>query len=89
MTKVQQSGAAASSSPLSAKKNTTRVQMELPASAMERLKELRDKTEAASYAEVTKNAYRLYDRLVDMAINGDTLIVQSKDGQQKEIQIFV
>ena len=36
------------------KATTTRVQMEMPGVAFERLKWLKDKTEAASYAEVTK-----------------------------------
>jgi Arc/MetJ-type ribon-helix-helix transcriptional regulator len=37
---------------------TTRVQLELPEPSMERLKALKDKTEAASYAEVIKNSLR-------------------------------
>jgi Arc/MetJ-type ribon-helix-helix transcriptional regulator len=42
-----------------ADRETTRVQLELPPTSMARLRELRDKTEAASYSEVLKNALRL------------------------------
>lgn len=70
-------------------KKTTRVQMELPAAAMERLKQLRDKTEASSYAEVTKNAYRLYDRFVDMSLAGNTFMIKERDGQIREVEFFV
>jgi hypothetical protein len=40
---------------------TTRVQLELREPSMERLKALKDTTEAASYPEVIKNSLRLYE----------------------------
>ncbi|HEY0282201.1 MAG TPA: ribbon-helix-helix protein, CopG family, partial [Rhizomicrobium sp.] len=40
---------------------TTRVQLEMPPQAMERLQKLKDRTEAASYAEVIRNALRLFE----------------------------
>ncbi|HEY4125399.1 MAG TPA: ribbon-helix-helix protein, CopG family, partial [Rhizomicrobium sp.] len=46
-------------------RTTTRVQLEMPPQAMERLTRLKEKTEAASYAEVIRNALRLYEALVD------------------------
>ena len=46
-------------------KSTTRVQMELPEKSMQRLSILKDKTEASSYAEVLKNALRLYESIID------------------------
>ena len=42
-------------------RSTTRVQLEMPPQAMERLQKLKDRTEAASYAEVIRNALRLYE----------------------------
>ena len=48
-------------------RTTTRVQLEMPPQAMERLQNLKDRTEAASYAEVIRNALRLFEALVDMA----------------------
>ncbi|MBS0279393.1 MAG: ribbon-helix-helix protein, CopG family, partial [Proteobacteria bacterium] len=46
-------------------RTTTRVQLEMPPQAMDRLTRLKEKTEAASYAEVIRNALRLYEALVD------------------------
>lgn len=63
--------------------------MELPKASMERLKLLKDKTEATSYAEVTKNAYRLYERLIDLTESGHTFIVQDDKGNQREIEFFM
>lgn len=71
------------------KKETVRVQMELPPPAIERLKALKDKTEAASYAEVTKNAYRLYDMLIEMQEEGRSLLVKEPSGEIKALQIFL
>lgn len=71
------------------KKDTVRVQMELPPMAIERLKALKDKTEATSYAEVTKNAYRLYDMIIEMQESGRSLMVKEPNGEIRELQIFV
>jgi len=43
-------------------RSTTRVQLEMPPQAMERLQKLKDRIEAASYAEVIRNALRLSRR---------------------------
>jgi hypothetical protein len=69
-------------------KDTTRVQMELPEKSFERLKVLKDKTEASSYAEVTKNAYRLYERMIDLVESGYTVCLKDKEGNIKELEIF-
>ena len=70
-------------------KETVRVQMELPQPSIERLKALKAKTEAASYAEVTKNAYRLYDMLIEMQETGKSLMVKDADGELSELRVFV
>jgi hypothetical protein len=62
---------------------TTRVQLELPEPSMERLKLLKDKTEAASYAEVIKNALRLYEALIGEAEAGNEVLIKSQDGTEK------
>lgn len=41
-------------------KTTTKVQLDLPKGAYDRLVALKAKTEAASYAEVVKNALKVY-----------------------------
>lgn len=70
-------------------KETTRVQIELPPASMERLKALKDKTEASSYAEVTKNAFKLYERMIELVESGHTLQVRDKSGRVKELELFV
>ena len=70
-------------------KETVRVQMELPQPSIERLKSLKAKTEAASYAEVTKNAYRLYDMLIEMQESGKSLMVKEANGELSELRVFV
>ncbi len=63
------------------KKSTTRVQLELPDASMERLRALREKTEASSYAEVIKNSLRLYEALVKEAENGKQVCIKDTDGE--------
>lgn len=50
---------------------------------MERLRVLKDKTEAASYAEVFRNALRFYEFLVNEAEKGNEVVVEYKDGSNK------
>jgi Ribbon-helix-helix protein, copG family len=63
-------------------KKTTRVQLELPESSFERLKNLRNKTEASSYAEVMKNALRLYEALIAEVETGNKLCIKQPDGSE-------
>jgi Ribbon-helix-helix protein, copG family len=69
-------------------KKTTRVQLELPESSFERLKNLRDKTEASSYAEVMKNALRLYEALVAEAERGNEICVKQSDGKETSYRML-
>lgn len=62
--------------------------MELSEKSINRLKSLKEKTEAVSYAEVTKNAYRLYERMIDIKENGNTILIKDKDGNIVELEIF-
>lgn len=71
------------------KKETVRVQMELPPQAIERLKTLKTKTEASSYAEVTKNAYRLYDMLIELHEQGNSLLLKDETGKTQALRIFI
>lgn len=70
-------------------KETTRVQIELPPSSMERLKALKDKTEASSYAEVTKNAFKLYERMIELAESGHVFFVRDKNGKTRDLELFL
>ena len=60
----------------------TRVQFEMPQRSMERLRSLRDRTEAVSYAEVVRNALQLYEAAVIAKDEGSSIIVRRKDGTE-------
>ncbi len=68
---------------------TTRVQLEMPPQAMERLQTLKDRTEAASYAEVIRNALRLYEALVEEHAKGAEFSLKRPDGEILQYRIFV
>lgn len=70
-------------------KKTTRVQIELPNRSMDRLKELKEKTEANSYAEVTKNSYILYEKIIELSESGHIFFVKDSDGNVKEIEFLL
>lgn len=69
-------------------KKTTRVQLELPESSMERLKTLREKTEASSYAEVIKNSLRLYEALIKEAEGGNQVCIKSSEGAETTYRLI-
>ena len=73
----------------SAERSTTRVQLEMPPQAMDRLQRLKDRTEAASYAEVIRNALRLFEALVDEHEKGAEFSLKKADGETVTYRIFV
>ena len=68
---------------------TTRVQLELSPQAMERLQKMKDRTEAASYAEVIRNALRLFEALLDEHEKGAEFSLKRADGEIVQYKIFV
>ncbi len=70
-------------------RTTTRVQLELPPQAMERLQRLKDKTEAASYAEVIRNALRVFEALVQEHESGAEFSLKRANGETVAYRIFV
>lgn len=60
---------------------TTRVQIELPPSSYERLHALKERTEAASNAEVIKSALRVYEAMVERQAAGARIFITDKDGK--------
>ncbi len=68
---------------------TTRVQLEMPPQAMERLQKLKERIEAASYAEVIRNALRLFEALVDEHEKGSDFFLKRADGEIVRYKIFV
>ena len=73
----------------SGERATTRVHLEMPPQAMERLQKLKDRTEAASYAEVIRNALRLFEALVEEHAKGSEFSLKRADGEIVQYKIFV
>lgn len=67
---------------------TTRVQMDLGEKSMQRLKTLMERTEATSYAELMRNALRLYEAMIDRTDAGETIMVRKPSGEIVELAIF-
>ncbi len=70
-------------------RTTTRVQLEMPPQAMARLQKLKDRTEAASYAEVIRNALRVFEALVDEHEKGSDFFLKRANGEIVNYKIFV
>ncbi len=70
-------------------RTTTRVQLEMPPQAMERLQRLKEKCEAASYAEVIRNALRVFEALVDEHEKGAEFSLKRANGEVVQYRIFV
>ena len=73
----------------SGERATTRVQLEMPPQAMARLQKLKDRSEAASYAEVIRNALRLYEALVDEHEKGSEFSLKRPSGEIVQYNVFV
>lgn len=69
------------------KKN--RVQLDFAPRSMERLNALKAKTEAASYAEVVKNALRLYEALIEESEAGKQFLVRDQTGVVAPFRLFL
>ena len=65
-----------------------RVQFDLPPRSMDRLNVLKLKTEAASYAEVVKNALRLYEALIEDTESGKQFFVRDETGAMAPYRLF-
>ena len=70
-------------------RTTTRVQLEMPPQAMVRLQKMKDHTEAASYAEVIRNALRVFEALVQEHENGAEFSLKRPDGETVAYKIFL
>ena len=69
-------------------KKTARVQLELPPRSMDRLKSIRDKTEATSYAEVLKHALQVYEDMIREHEEGGEFFVRRQDGGMAVYRVF-
>jgi hypothetical protein len=66
-----------------------RVQFDLPPRSMDRLNALKLKTEASSYAEVLKNALRLYEALIEETEKGNEFLIRNADGVITPYRMFL
>ena len=71
------------------KVSKNRVQFDLAPRSMDRLNILKLKTEAASYAEVVKNALRLYEALIEENESGKQFFVQDQNGMMSPYRLFL
>lgn len=62
--------------------------MDMPPKSVARLRHLQNVTEASSYAEVVRNALRLYEALIDEAESGSEFLIQREDGVPVKFPIF-
>lgn len=67
--------------------DTTRVQLDMPPKSMERLKRLRERTEASSYAEVIRDALRLYEFAINETEAGRRIKSANEDGTDAIIYV--
>jgi hypothetical protein len=65
-----------------------RIQFDLPEKSMQRLLALKSKTESSSYAEVVKNALRLYEAVIEQSEAGNTFLLKDQEGNLREYAIF-
>lgn len=70
------------------KVSKNRVQFDLAPKSMDRLNVLKVKTEAASYAEVVKNALRLYEALIEETESGKQFFVRDENGVLSPYRLF-
>ena len=83
-------GGATDQAPDKAKvRGKNRVQLDFPPRAMERLNTLKAKTEASSYAEVVKNALRLYEALIEEDESGKQFLTRDKNGVVAPFRLFL
>jgi hypothetical protein len=65
-----------------------RVQFDLPHKSIERLDAIKAKTEASSYAEVLRNALRLYEAVIEQAEAGNTFLISDPQGNVRQYEIL-
>ena len=65
-----------------------RVQFDLTLKSIERLDAIKAKTEASSYAEVMRNALRLYEAVIEQSEAGNTFLISDAQGKVRQYEIF-
>jgi Arc/MetJ-type ribon-helix-helix transcriptional regulator len=68
---------------------TKRIQLDLSDSSVARLDALKEQTEATSYAEVVRNALRLYEWAIEAGGERARMVVQRDDGTTEIVRLFL
>lgn len=66
-----------------------RLQLQLPDASVARLDALKERTEAASYAVIIRDAIRLYEWMLGEIAAGKEFAIKEPDGTFRVVQIFV
>ncbi len=72
----------------STRSRSVRLNLVLPGKSAGRLENLKELTEASSYAEVIRNAIRLYEAVVFEYERGNKVQIVDKDGHPLGISVF-
>ena len=89
LTATRSAGNAAKQNVSDTRVPKTRVQFDLGPRSVERLNTLKLKTEASSYAEVVKNALRLYEALIEETEQGTQFLVRDENGVVSPYRLFL
>ncbi|QLK63927.1 hypothetical protein GE278_24330 (plasmid) [Enterobacteriaceae bacterium Kacie_13] len=65
-----------------------RLQIDISEQSFERLKKLKDNSDASSYAEVTNKAYRVYEFFVEAVQQGKEIKLVDKDGNETKVEFL-
>lgn len=63
-----------------------RLQFDISGPSFEKLKKLKEETDASSYGEVTSRAYKIYDYIHSAMGEGKQFIVRDKDGNETIVE---
>ncbi|HHF8267393.1 TPA: hypothetical protein ACPT6S_005801 [Klebsiella pneumoniae] len=65
-----------------------RLQIDISEQSFERLKRIKESSDASSYAEVTNKAYRVYEFFVDAINEGKEIKLIDKDGNETTVEFL-
>ena len=65
-----------------------RLQMDISMQSFDRLKELKEKTGASSYAEVTNKSYKMYEYFMNAILENKEIVLKSSDGTETKVEFL-
>jgi len=61
-------------------RDSVRIQFEATPKTYERLVKIKKQTEAVSYAEVIRDALKIYEHIITLKSQGKVVVIQNEDG---------